>query len=151
MRPKSKGCINITSSDPFDPPRIEPNSLADESDRSVMRDGVRLVRRIMEQKAFSMYKGLELSPGSDITNDEEIDAWVRSNATTVWHPTGTCRMGTDEDAVVDSELRVKGVSGLRVVDASIMPDIIGGNTATPTVMIAEKASDIILGRHKKGV
>lgn len=150
MRPKSKGCINITSPDPFDPPRIEPNSLAEESDRSVMRDGVRLVRRIMEQKAFSIYKGSELSPGSDITNDEEIDAWVRSNATTVWHPTGTCRMGTDENAVVDSELRVKGVSGLRIVDASIMPDIIGGNTATPTVMIAEKASDIILGQHNKG-
>jgi len=151
MRPKSKGCINIMSPDPFDPPRIEPNSLADESDRSVMRDGVRLVRRIMEQEVFSMYKGSELSPGSDIINDGEIDAWVRSNATTVWHPTGTCRMGVDEGAVVDNELRVKGVSGLRVVDASIMPEIIGGNTATPTVMIAEKASDMILGRRKEDV
>jgi choline dehydrogenase len=123
-----------------------PNSMAEEADCRVMRDGVRLVRNIVAQDAFTPYRGEEISPGSGMVDDEGIQSWLRTNATTVWHPAGTCKMGMGEDAVVDAELRVHGVPGLRVVDASVMPEIIAGNTATPTIMIAEKAADMILGR-----
>lgn len=148
-RPKSRGRVAIASADPFAAPSIEPNSMAEEADRRVMRDGVRLVRNIMAQDAFARYRGEEISPGPDVENDEGIDSWLRANATTVWHPAGTCKMGSGEDAVVDSELRVHGIDGLRVVDASVMPEIIAGNTATPTIMIAEKAADMILGRRPR--
>ena len=146
MRPKSRGQVAISSADPFAAPDIAPNSMAEEADRRVMRDGVRLVRNIMAQEAFARYRGGEISPGADVQSDNGIDAWVRANATTVWHPVGTCKMGSGEDAVVDAQLRVHGIEGLRVVDASVMTEIIGGNTAAPTIMIAEKAADMILGR-----
>jgi len=146
MRPKSRGQVAINSVDPFAAPSILPNSMAEESDRRVMRDGVRLVRNIMAQEAFEHYRGAEISPGVDIQSDDGIDAWVRANATTVWHPVGTCKMGGGGDAVVDSKLRVHGIESLRVIDASVMPEIIGGNTAAPTIMIAEKAADMILGQ-----
>jgi choline dehydrogenase len=146
MRPKSRGQVTINSADPFAAPTISPNSMAEESDRRVMRDGVRLVRDAMAQAAFARYRGAEISPGAHVQSDEEIDSWVRANATTVWHPVGTCKMGRGVDAVVDNELRVHGIEALRVVDASVMPEIIGGNTAAPTIMIAEKAADMILGR-----
>ncbi|MBT3627944.1 MAG: choline dehydrogenase [Rhodospirillaceae bacterium] len=146
MRPKSRGQVAITSADPFAAPLIAPNSMAEEADRRVMRDGVRLVRDIMAQPAFARYRGAEISPGADVQSDGGIDAWVRANATTVWHPVGTSKMGGGEDAVVDSQLRVHGIEALRIVDASVMPEIIGGNTAAPTIMIAEKAADMILGR-----
>ncbi len=149
MRPKSRGQVAITSADPFATPIIAPNSMAEEADRRVMRDGVRLVRDIMAQPAFARYRGGEISPGADVQSDEGIDSWLRANATTVWHPVGTCKMGSGEDAVVDSKLRVHGIEGLRVVDASVMPEIIGGNTAAPTIMIAEKAADMILGRFPR--
>jgi len=145
-RPASRGRVAIASADPFAAPLIEANSMAEEADRRVMRDGVRLVRNIMAQAAFTRYRGGEISPGGDIESDADIDSWLRANATTVWHPAGTCKMGNGEDAVVDGELRVRGVNGLRVVDASVMPKIIAGNTAAPTIMIAEKAADMILGR-----
>jgi choline dehydrogenase len=146
MRPKSRGQVTINSADPFAAPTISPNSMAEESDRRVMRDGVRLVRDAMAQAAFARYRGAEISPGAHVQSDEEIDSWVRANATTVWHPVGTCKMGRGVDAVVDNELRVHGIEAFRVVDASVMPEIIGGNTAAPTIMIAEKAADMILGR-----
>ena len=146
MRPKSRGEVTITSADPFAAPHIAPNSLAEEADRLVMRDGVGLVRGIMAQPAFARYRGGEISPGADVQSDTGIDSWVRANATTVWHPVGTCKMGGGADAVVDNELRVHNIDGLRIVDASVMPEIIGGNTAAPTIMIAEKAADMILGR-----
>ena len=146
MRPKSRGQVTITSTDPFAAPDIAPNSLAEEADRLVMRDGVGLVRGIMAQPAFARYRGGEISPGADVQSDTGIDSWVRANATTVWHPVGTCKMGEGADAVVDNELRVHNIDGLRIVDASVMPEIIGGNTAAPTIMIAEKAADMILGR-----
>ena len=111
-----------------------------------MRDGVRLVREIMAQNAFAPYRGEELSPGKGVKSDDDIDAWVRANATTVWHPVGTCKMGTSDDAVVDAALRLHGLTGLRVADASVMPQIPAANTAAPTIMIAEKAADMILGR-----
>ncbi len=144
-RPASRGRVTIASADPFAAPRIEPNSMAEAADRRVMRDGVRLVRNIMAQAAFARYRGAEISPGAGTDSDDGIDDWLRANATTVWHPVGTCKMGSGGDAVVDAELRVHGVAGLRVVDASVMPEIIAGNTATPTIMIAEKAADMILG------
>jgi len=146
MRPKSRGQVTITSTDPFAAPQIAPNSLAEEADRLAMRDGVGLVRGIMAQPAFARYRGGEISPGADVQSDAGIDSWVRANATTVWHPVGTCKMGGGADAVVDNELRVHNIEGLRIVDASVMPEIIGGNTAAPTIMIAEKAADMILGR-----
>jgi len=145
-RPESRGQVAIRSTDPFAGPGIESNSLATEADRRVMRDGVRLVRDIMAQNAFAPYHGGEISPGTEVQSDDSIDAWIRANATTVWHPVGTCKMGTSDDAVVDAELRLHGLTGLRVVDASVMPEIPAANTATPTIMIAEKAADMILGR-----
>ena len=148
-RPLSRGRVMIASADPFAAPTIEPNSMTKAADRRVMRDGVRLVRNIMAQDAFAPYRGEEISPGADVESDEDMNAWLRANATTVWHPAGTCKMGESEDAVVDSELRVRGIDGLRVVDASVMPEIIAGNTATPTIMIAEKAADMILGRDPR--
>ncbi|MCY4480016.1 MAG: GMC oxidoreductase, partial [Rhodospirillales bacterium] len=122
------------------------NTLSAETDRRVMRDAVRFARRIMAQAPFDPYRGDEIAPGSKAQSDDEIDAWIRANLTTVWHPVGTCRMGRDERAVVDAELRLRGAEGLRVVDASVMPLITSSNTAAPTIMIAEKAADMILGK-----
>jgi choline dehydrogenase-like flavoprotein len=105
---------------------------------------IRKGREILAQPAFAPHRGEELQPGSAIQTDEQIQQWVRENAETVYHPVGTCKMGVDEMAVVDPQLRVHGVEGLRVVDASVMPTLIGGNTNAPTTMIAEKAADMIL-------
>jgi choline dehydrogenase len=112
-----------------------------------MRDGVRLARRIGENPALARFKTADLSPlERDLADDEAIDAWVRQGANTIFHPVGTCRMGADGDAVVDAELKVRGVGGLRIADASVMPLIVGGNTSAPTMMIGEKAADMMLGR-----
>ncbi len=146
LRPESRGEIRITAADSRAAPAIHANTLAAETDRRVMRDAVHLARRIMAQAPFDPYRGEEIAPGSAAQADDEIDAWIRATLTTVWHPVGTCRMGTDESAVVDAALRVRGVDALRVVDASVMPLITSSNTAAPTVMIAEKAADMILGR-----
>ncbi len=146
LRPESRGRIHIAAADPTAAPKIEPNTLAAERDRAVMRGGVRLARRIVAQAPLAPYRGREIAPGEGVQSDDEIDAWVRANGTTVWHPVGTCRAGIDDDAVVDAALRVRGLEGLRVVDASVMPAITSSNTAAPTIMIAEKAADMILGR-----
>ncbi|MFP3943051.1 MAG: choline dehydrogenase [Alphaproteobacteria bacterium] len=146
LRPESRGHIALKSADPRDYPAIQPNYLATETDRRVLREGTRVAREIFAQSAFDPYRGPEIWPGPDVKTDEEIDAWVRRTAETIYHPVGTCRMGTDENAVVDAQLRVRGVEGLRVVDASVMPALIGGNTNAGTMMIAEKAADMILGR-----
>jgi choline dehydrogenase len=146
LRPESRGEIRLASADPHAKPEIYANTLAAEADRTVMRDGVRLARKIMAQSPFALYRGSEIAPGKDAQSDDDIDAWVRGNMTTVWHPVGTCRMGADEKAVVDETLKVRGVDGLRVVDASVMPRITSSNTAAPTIMIAEKAADMILGK-----
>ena len=111
-----------------------------------MREGVRLTREIFAQAAFDPYRGAELNPGRDVRSDAEIDAWVRRKADSAYHPSCTCKMGIDADAVVDPECRVRGLEGLRVVDASIMPSVVSGNLNAPTIMIAEKASDMIRGR-----
>ncbi len=147
LRPESRGSITLTSPDPEAKPLIDPAYLASEADRSCLRDGVRLARRIGENPALCRHKTDDLSPQeSDLSSDAAIDAWVRRGANTIFHPVGTARMGTDAGAVLDPELRVRGIAGLRVADASVMPSLIGGNTSAPCMMIAEKAADMILGR-----
>ncbi|MDX2238921.1 MAG: choline dehydrogenase [Hyphomonadaceae bacterium] len=144
LRPQSRGSIRLASSDPRDKPIIDPNYLSAEEDRRCLRDGVRLARAIAEQAPLTPWRGDELAPGRAVESDSEIDDWVRANANTIFHPVGTCRMGGDDHAVLDAALRVRGVAALRVVDASAMPRIISGNTAAPTMMIAEKAAALIL-------
>jgi choline dehydrogenase len=146
LRPESRGYISLRSSDPLDAPIIQPNYLEAEEDRRALREGVRLAREVFAQEAFDPYRGPELMPGAHIQRDDQIDAFVRKTAETIYHPVGSAKMGKDKDSVVDAELRVYGVEGLRVVDASIMPALVSGNTNAPTIMIAEKASDLILGR-----
>ena len=148
MRPTSTGAIKLRSNDPRQPPRIQFNYMMTEGDRREFRDGVTLTREIFAQQAFDPFRGAELSPGSDVTTDAAIDAHLRRKAESAFHPSCTCRMGADDDprAVVDGKLRVRGTENLRVVDASIMPAIVSGNLNAPTIMIAEKAADIILGK-----
>ena len=146
LRPESRGYISINSADPLAAPIIQPNYLAAEEDRRAMREGVRLAREIFAQAAFDPYRGPELMPGAHIQKDEQIDAFVRKTAETIYHPVGSAKMGKDQDSVVDPQLKVYGVEGLRVVDASVMPALVSGNTNAPTIMIAEKAADMILGR-----
>ncbi len=146
LRPSSRGTCHIVSSDPAVPPAIDPNYLSDEADIACLRDGVRLAREIGDQQPLARYNAGEISPVQGIQSDDEIDAWVRSSANTIFHPVGTCRMGVDDEAVVGADLRVQGMENLRVADASIMPGIIGGNTSAPAIMIAERAADWMLGR-----
>ena len=149
LRPESRGEVGLRSADPFADPLLRPNFMQTESDRRTLRDAVRVARRIGSQPALAPYRTAEYEPGSDVVSDEALDAWIRATADTVYHPVGTCRMGRDGDAgaVVDPTLAVRGVQGLRVVDASVMPAIVGGNTNAATIMIGEKACDMILGRQ----
>ena len=146
LRPKSRGTIGISDADSFSTPVIDPNFFSVEDDLDTMVRAVKFGRQIMGNPAFDPYRGEELKPGKGVQTDEQYAQYVRDNSATVYHPVGTCAMGVGEDAVVDPELRVKGLQGLRVVDASVMPRLVGGNTNAPTMMIAEKASDIILGK-----
>ena len=146
LRPESRGYIALKSLDPNVQPLIQPNYLSAQKDLDVMVKGVKMSREIINQKAFDQYRGAELNPGPDVQTDKEIEEFVRANAETIYHPVGTCKMGSDEFAVVDDKLRVRGVENLRVVDASVMPTLIGGNTNAPTIMIADKISDHILGK-----
>ena len=147
LRPESRGTVTLASRNPFDGPLIDPRYLAEEVDRRTMRDSVRIVRDICSQSALDLYRGVEMRPGEQIRTDAEIDAWIRQNAETIYHPVGTCRMGVDDKAPVDEELRVRGIDSLRVIDASVMPTLIGGNTNAPTIMIAEKMSDLLRGKQ----
>jgi choline dehydrogenase len=146
LHPKSRGSVRLASADPHARPRIHFGLLDHPSDRVTLRQCVRILRAWMNTKAASGLAGEELVPGPAVQSDEEIDAYVRENAGISHHPVGTCAMGTTPDAVVDAELRVRGLNALRVVDASVMPSIVGGNTNAPTMMIAEKASDLIRGQ-----
>jgi len=149
LRPKSVGKIELTSADPMVKPAIEANYLSRPGDMEAMVKAVRLARRILAAPAFDPYRGKELVPGLQTGDDDEsIRAFIRAKAETIYHPVGTCKMGSDPMAVVDPELRVHGLDGLRVVDASIMPRLIGGNTNAPTVAIAEKAADLIRRRER---
>jgi choline dehydrogenase len=147
LRPQSRGSVQLRSADPRAAPAIDPNYLSTEADRALLREAVRLTREIFGQAAFAPYRGREIAPGASVRTDAEIDAYVSATAESAYHPSCTCRMGTDADAVVDPECRVNGVEGLRVVDASIMPSILSGNLNGPSMMIAEKAADLILGRQ----
>ena len=147
MRPTSIGAVRLRSSDPREHPAIQFNYLQTEGDRSEMRAAVRLTREILAQRAFDPFRGAELQPGAGVVSDSQIDAFARARAESAYHPSCTCAMGgSDARSVVDSELRVRGVEALRVVDASVMPAVVSGNLNAPTIMIAEKAADLIRGR-----
>ncbi len=148
LQPKSRGEIRLTSADPATHPAIDPRYLSEEDDGRVIIAGLRLARRILEAPAFAPYRGVEVDPGPDVRSDEDLLAFIRRRGETIYHPAGTCRMGAvgDPASVVDPELNVIGVTGLRVVDASVMPKLIRGNTNAPTIMIAERAADLIRGR-----
>ncbi|MEM1400284.1 MAG: GMC oxidoreductase, partial [Pseudomonadota bacterium] len=145
LRPESIGHLTLRSNDFRQHPAIYPNYLATERDRQTMIDGVRIARKISDYEPVKSLIESEYAPGPDVADkDDEILEWIRNKATTIFHPTGTCKMGVDDHAVVDPRLKVRGVDGLRVADASIMPVITSGNTNAPSVMIGEKASDLIL-------
>lgn len=144
LKPSSCGEIILKNADPLVAPLINPNYLAEADDLKCLINGLRKAREVLAQPAFSPYKLLEVEPGDTIQTDEQIAEYIRRRAETIYHPVGTCKMGNDDMAVVDSQLRVRGLECLRVVDASIMPKIVSGNTNAPTTMIAEKAADLIL-------
>ncbi len=143
LHPRSRGSISLRSSDPSASPAIRANYFGDETDLQVLVEGVKLSRILAQTRAFDPYRGTEVWPGSDVQSDGAIAEFIRNHFQTLYHPVGTCRMGDDGMAVVDNQLRVHGVEGLRVIDASIMPTIVSGNTNAPTIMIAEKAADMI--------
>ena len=144
LRPESRGFVHIKSADPRQPPAIRPRYLSSPRDRDVLVAGMKLLRRIMGQPAMRLYIAEERAPGLHCTGDEDLLAFARETATTIFHPTSTCRMGRDAVAVVDERLRVRGVGHLRVVDGAVMPALVSGNTNAAIVMIAEKAADMIL-------
>lgn len=144
LRPESRGTVEITSNDPRDAPRIAPNYLSTEGDRRVAVDAIRQARQIMEQAPMAKYAPEEMKPGLTVQSDEALKQAAGDIGTTIFHPVGTVRMGSDDAAPLDAELRLRGIAGLRVVDASVMPLIVSGNTNSPTIMIAEKAADMIL-------
>jgi choline dehydrogenase len=146
LYPRSRGRLTLAGPDPFTAPLIDPNLLSDPDDVRPLLRGIRLVRRIFAASAFAKYRAREILPGDSAQSDEDLISYVRAQAYTVHHPVSTCRMGSDPLAVVDPQLRVVGLEGVRVADASVFPSIIGGNTNAAVVMIAEKAADLILGR-----
>ena len=145
-KPKSRGRVHVRSSSPHDHPSIQFNYLQSEADREGFRDCVKLTREIINQPAFDEYRDGEIQPGEAVQTDEQIDEFVRSAVESAYHPSCSCRMGEDDMAVVDSETRVRGIAGLRVVDSSIFPTIPNGNLNAPTIMVAERAADMIRGR-----
>jgi choline dehydrogenase len=150
LRPDSRGHVHIKSADPAQAPAIQPRYLSAPRDRDVMVAGMKLMRRIMGQPAISRYVAEERLPGPAVTSDADFLAYARETGTTIFHPTSTCRMGPDPAAVVDERLRVRGIAGLRVVDGSIMPTVVSGNTNAAIIMIAEKGADMILADAKAG-
>lgn len=151
LRPKSRGHLELASSDPLAKPRIYANYLSEPDDLKLLVECVRISRDIFKQSALAPYAGDEYLPGIDVNSTPEIETFIRRKAETIYHPVGTCKMGQDAGAVVDAQLRVRGIDGLRVIDASIMPTLVSGNTNAPTVMIAEKASDLILNQYLRAV
>jgi choline dehydrogenase len=147
LRPRSKGRVRLASANPEDAPAVRFNYLADDFDTGELVEAVKATRELVAQRAFDAFRGRELAPGPEITADSDIEAWVRATTTTDYHPSCTCRMGGDDRAVVDAEMRVHGIAGLRVVDASVMPQIISGNLNAPVQMIAERAADFMRGRE----
>ncbi|GAB2518838.1 GMC family oxidoreductase [Microbulbifer agarilyticus] len=143
-RPVSRGSVSLRNASPLSDPKIELNLLGEHEDLQVLKRAVSKMRKIISQPAMDSHRGIEVSPGADIESDSALEAYIREHASHVYHPAGTCKMGNDPMAVVDHELRVRGIDALRVVDASIMPTLVTANTNAPTIMIAEKAADMIL-------
>lgn len=145
IRPESRGSVTLASNDPTDAPVIDFQFFADSRDLELLTRGVEISRSLLESPRFAPYAGDEIVPGPSVASRDEVADFLRQNAVTVFHPVGTCKMGSDDMAVVDTELKVRGVEGLRVADASIMPTLIGGNTNAPAIMVGEKAADMIRG------
>jgi choline dehydrogenase-like flavoprotein len=146
LYPKSRGRVTLQDSDPHSPPLIDPKLLSVEEDIRPLIRAVKLSRRILATPFFARYRATEVAPGTGVQSDDEVADFIRSMSYTVHHQVGTCRMGSGAEAVVDAQLRLLGLSGLRVVDASVIPSIVGGNTNAVVVMIAEKAADLIRQR-----
>lgn len=146
-RPESRGMLTLKSADPREDPVFDPHFLSAESDLALTRDAIRATRTILQQEALAPYRGTELAPGADIRSDDDLDSYIRTTCGIGHHTCGTAKMGNDAMAVVDDQLRVHGVDGLRVADASIMPTMVSGNTNAATIMIAEKAASMLLGRY----
>ncbi|MFD1382757.1 choline dehydrogenase [Rhodanobacter aciditrophus] len=147
-KPESRGKVWIESNDPAAQPRIVFNYISTEQDKQDWRDTIRLTRELLQQSALDEFRGEEIQPGMDVQTDEQIDRWVKDNVESAYHPSCTCKMGSDDDpmAVLDAECRVRGIEQLRVVDSSIFPTITNGNLNAPTIMVAERAADMILGK-----
>jgi len=147
LRPQSRGWLELKTDDPSTPVAIHANYLSAPEDLEMMLECIRLSREILSQPAFRPFRAHEIYPGNDITDRAGLIEFIRTKAESIYHPVGTCRMGSDDQAVVDPQLRVRGLNGLRVIDASVMPTLIGGNTNAPVIMIAEKGADLVLGRQ----
>jgi len=143
LRPESRGEIKLRSPDPADAPAVHPNYLATETDQRTIVAGLKLCRQILANPHLQHFIASEFQPGPEIESDEQLLDYARRRGGTVYHPTSTCKMGSDPLAVVDAELRVHGIGGLRVADASIMPTVVSGNTNAATIMIGEKAADMV--------
>jgi choline dehydrogenase len=144
LRPESRGHVRIKSADPRQPPAIHPNYLAAQKDRDTLVAGAKAVRRLFQAPALARHVVEEFEPGPQCASDDELLDFIRRRGSTVYHPVSTCRMGPDAKAVVDERLKVRGFERLRVIDASIMPTVVSGNTNAATIMIAEKGADMIL-------
>tara|TARA_B110000093_G_scaffold101621_1_gene109275 strand:+ start:668 stop:1420 length:753 start_codon:yes stop_codon:yes gene_type:complete len=144
LRPQSRGEVTITTANPKDLPKIIPNYLSTKSDQNIAIDSIKVARKIAEANSLKKHILDEFVPGGSFVSDEDLLEAARNNSQSIYHPVGTCKMGNDMNSVVDDQLKVHGVSGLRVVDASIMPELVSGNTNAPTMMIAEKAAEMIL-------
>ena len=147
LRPYSRGEVFLRSADPLADPGIDPKFLSDPRDLDTMIAGAKITREIMQTQPIAKYQKRELFGLTDNMTDAEWETHIRARADTIYHPVGTCKMGTDDMAVVDPQLKVHGLQGLRVVDASVMPTLVGGNTNGPTIMIAEKCADMIKAEH----
>ncbi|MGE0233226.1 MAG: GMC family oxidoreductase, partial [Flavobacteriaceae bacterium] len=148
-RPRSRGRLSLRSASPDDKPIIKPGFLKDKEDVQILIRAIRIIREIFTKPAMAPYVGMEILPGRDKTSDDDLEKFIRGHAATVYHPVGTCKMGPKSDpmAVVDNELRVHGIDGLRVADASIMPNIVSGNTSAPAMMIGERVAEFIRGKR----
>jgi choline dehydrogenase len=146
LRPTSRGHIALTSANPLDRPAAQFNYLAEAHDMRELVEGFRKINELVMQPAFIAFRGERKDPAPDVKAESDIEDWIRATASTDFHPSCSCRMGKDENSVVDAELKVHGLDGLRVVDASVMPDIVSGNLNAPTQMIAARAADLILGK-----
>lgn len=147
LHPRSRGSVTIPSADPCAAPLVDPKFFSETEDMETLLRGLRFARQLLQAPSFAGLHGKEILPGPGLQQEDQLQRYIRQSATTVYHPVGTCHMGQGLDAVVDSELRVHGLQGLRVADASIMPSVPGGNTHAPVVMIGEKAADLVLGRR----